>query len=173
MPEGCAVAYQWQQWRTPHVPFAVLVVLYAFPMALRQSFFVCIQTPFWDNQGKAVAETHLKRMGDIIHKCGKTAEVQLAPPHDSRRAIAACLWSGFPWHGPDTGEDHMFGSPLLPEFVPSAHRATWHTVTMFHECLSWDEQIRRTAVFYVRHALRFGDYAMAAMSDAQSAELPM
>jgi hypothetical protein len=134
--------------------------------------FVCIQTPFWDNQGKAVAETHLKRMGDIIHKCGKTAEVQLALPHDSRRAIAACLWSGFPWHGPDTGEDHMFGLPLLPEFVPSAHRATWHTVTMFHECLPWDEQIRRTAVFYVRHALRFGDYAMAAMSDEHMPRLP-
>ena len=134
--------------------------------------FVCIQTPFWDNQGKAVAETHLKRMGDIIHKCGKTAEVQLALPHDSRRAIAACLWSGFPWHGPDTGEDHMFGLPLLPEFVPSAHRATWHTVTMFYEGLPSAEQIRRTAVCYERHARRFGDYAMAAMSDEHMPRLP-
>ena len=43
---------------------------------------------------------------------------------------------------------------------------------MFHECLPWDEQIRRTAVFYVRHALRFGDYAMAAMSDEHMPRLP-
>ena len=111
-------------------------------------------------------------MGDIIHKCGKTAEVQLALPHDSRRAIAACLWSGFPWDGPDTGEDHMFGTPLLPAFVPSAHRATWHTVTMFHECLPWYERWRRTAVFYERHRRRFGDYAMAAMIDEHMPQLP-
>ena len=133
---------------------------------------VCIQTPFWVNQGRAVAETHLKRMSDIIHKCGKTAEVQLKLTHDVRRVIAACLWSGFPWEGPDTGEDHIFGLPLLPEFVPSAHRATWHTVTMSHEGLHYDEQIRRTAVFYERHARRFGDYAMAAMSDEHMPRLP-
>ena len=134
--------------------------------------WVCIQAPFWVNQGRAVAETHLKRMSDIIHKCGKTAEVQLALPHDARRAIAACLWSGFPWHGPDTGEDHIFGLPLLPEFVPSAHRATWHLVTMFHEGLHYDGQIRRIAVHYERHALRFGDYLMAAVIDEHMPRLP-
>ena len=99
------------------------------PDGIAPECFVCIQTPFWVNQGRAVAETHLKRMSDIIHKCGKTAEVQLELPHDARLAIAACLWSGWPWYGADTGDLHIFDTGLLPEFVLSPHRATWWAVT--------------------------------------------
>ena len=117
---------------------------------------VCIQAPFRVNQRGAVAETHLQRMRDITHKCGKTAEVQLKLTHDARRVILACLWFGFPWECPDTGEDHLFGLPLLPEFAPSAHRATWPIVTLLHSSLAFHEQVRRTAVHYERHARRFG-----------------
>ena len=106
---------------------------------------VCIEYAFWVDQRTAVAETHQKRMIDIIHKCGKTAGVQLTLTNDARRVIAACLWSGCPWvGGPDTGDANIFGYNLLRGFVPSPHRATWRTVTDSHFSLHWKERTRRT-----------------------------
>ena len=84
----------------------------------------CIEAPFRVDRRRAVAETHQKRMSDLIHKCGKTADVQLELPHDARLAIAACLWSGWPWHCARSG----VAAGLRPEFVPSPHLATWWAV---------------------------------------------
>ena len=93
---------------------------------------VCIEAPFRADRRRAVAETHQKRMSDFIHKCGKAADVQLELPHDARLAITACLWSWWPSYGADTGDLHIFDTGLLPEFVPSPHRATWWAVTGSH-----------------------------------------
>ena len=106
---------------------------------------VCIEAPFWADQITAVAETHRKRMSVLINKCGKSAGVQLALSHDARSVIAACLYSGFPWNGPDAGDFNMLGTGLRLEFVPAPLRATWRIVNDFHYlCLSWEERNRRT-----------------------------
>ena len=106
---------------------------------------VCIEHPFWADQRRAVAETHQKRMSDLINKCGKSAGVQLALSHDARSVIAACLYSGFPWNGPDTGDFNMLGTGLRLEFVPAPLRATWRIVNDFHYLsLHWEERNRRT-----------------------------
>ena len=88
----------------------------------------CIGAPFRVDRRRAVAETHQKRMSDLIHKCGKTADVQLELPHDARLAIAACLWSGWPWHCAHSG----VAAGLRPEFVPPPHLATWLAVQEAH-----------------------------------------
>ena len=106
---------------------------------------VCIEAPFWADQIRAVAETHRKRMNVLINKCGKSAGVQLALSHDARSVIAACLYSGFPWNGPDTGDFNMLGTGLRLEFVPAPLRATWRIVCdFFYLSLHWEEQNRRT-----------------------------
>ena len=106
---------------------------------------VCIEAPFWADQRMAVAETHRKRMNVLINKCGKSAGVQFALSHDARSVIAACLYSGFPWNGPDTGDFNMLGTGLRLEFVPAPLRATWWIVNDFHYLsLSWEERNRRT-----------------------------
>ena len=106
---------------------------------------VCIQAPFWADQITAVAETHRKRMNVLINKCGKSAGVQFALPHGAHSVIAACLYSGFPWNGPDAGDFNMLGTGLRLEFVPAPLRATWWIVNDFHYLsLSWEERNRRT-----------------------------
>lgn len=97
------------------------------------------RAPFGVDRRRAIAETHQQRMSDLIHKCGKTADVQLELPHDARLAIAACLWSGWPLvlfarSGVAAG--------LRPEFVPSPHLATWWAERQGHYSLRPQSRVR-------------------------------
>jgi hypothetical protein len=65
----------------------------------------CIDAPYRRDWRRAVAENSKAHMGELIRKCGKTADVQLKLPHDAHVIVAAFLWSRWPWYGANRAQD--------------------------------------------------------------------
>ena len=57
----------------------------------------CIEAPYHSDWMTAVVENAMAQVERLIRKCGKTADVQLKPPHDAHLMVAAFVFCRRPW----------------------------------------------------------------------------